>query len=100
MFNPFVFIGSKFKGILDVIGLIPGIISVVETIAKAIRTAKVESQTKHDMAVALVREAILAVEGFSGKDIMDEAAFAAGLDQVIHGAVAMLNASVWYVKKE
>jgi hypothetical protein len=48
------------------------------------------------MAAALIREAIEGVEGYTGKDIVDEALFEQGLNETIPGVIKMLNASVWH----
>lgn len=91
-------IGGAAKGIFGIIGMIPTVVKIAETILCVFTAAK--GQDKHSFAVTLVWEAIMAGEVISQKDIIDQELFAAGLDKVIHGTVDMLNASIWYKGKK
>ena len=50
---------------------------------------------KKNAAMAFLQAALSMAEAVSSKQIADEAAFKAGLEQIISGTVACLNASVW-----
>lgn len=49
--------------------------------------------SKKDFVAPIVKQAILALEGFSGKDIIDEDKFSDGVGKVVDGVVAILNAT-------
>jgi hypothetical protein len=91
-------IGGALGKVGTVFGYVTGAIEVVEKIAGFFRSKgnPLTSGDKHQMAAALIREAIEGVEGFTGKDIVDEALFEQGLNETILGVIKMLNASVWH----
>jgi hypothetical protein len=93
-------IGSAFGKVGSVFGYVIGAVELVEKIAGFFKKKDVplSGPDKQAMAIQLIREAIESVEGFSGKDIMDEVLFQQGLEETIPGVVKMLNASVWYKK--
>ena len=51
---------------------------------------------KKDAALTVVTSAINVVDAATQKQIVDGAAFTAGLSTVIDGVVACLNASIWH----
>ena len=53
------------------------------------------SADKQSAAMAFLQAALSMAEAVSSKQIADEAGFRAGLEQIIAGTVACLNASVW-----
>lgn len=55
---------------------------------------------KRDLAVTLVKALVMAAEGVSGKDIVDDAKFSDGIGQIIDGVVAVLNATGKFSAKE
>lgn len=79
--------GSQF---LRGIALLPSLIQGVETLFGA----KTGVQ-KQQAAISIVSAAINVADAVSSKQIADAAAFTAGLEQVIDGVVACLNASIW-----
>lgn len=83
--------GTILKFATRVLGEIPAIISIVETV-KGIFKPEATGAEKHAAAVKVARNAILEMEEFSGKEIVDEDKFSAGLDKVISGSVDMMNA--------
>src|ERR1700688_3012577 len=50
---------------------------------------------KKDAAMSFLQAALSMAEAVSSKQIADEAGFKSGLEQIIAGTVACLNASVW-----
>jgi len=50
---------------------------------------------KKNAAMSFLQAALSMGEAVSSKQIADEAGFKAGLEQIIGGTVACLNASVW-----
>jgi hypothetical protein len=50
---------------------------------------------KQNAAMSFLQAALSMAEAVSSKQIADEAGFKAGLEQIIGGTVACLNASVW-----
>jgi len=85
------------KGIYSAIAMIPAAINIVELVSKIFKGTP-SGDEKHRAAVEIIKNMIMAGEGISQKDIVDEEAFAVGLDVAIDGIVAMLNASIWYKK--
>jgi len=85
-------IGGIAGKILGSLSYVPTVISIVEAIARILGKAKMDGSAKHDLAIALVRQAILSAEGLGGKEILDEDKFAAGLDKIVHGTVDVMNA--------
>jgi hypothetical protein len=53
------------------------------------------SADKKNAAMSFLQAALSMAEAVSSKQIADEAGFKAGLEQIIGGTVACLNASVW-----
>jgi hypothetical protein len=53
------------------------------------------SADKQNAAMSFLQAALSMAESVSSKQIADEAGFKAGLEQIIGGTVACLNASVW-----
>lgn len=96
-----------FMQILKVVGgvagnffpYVPAILGVVEQIGDLLGKDKMDSQAKHDLAIALIKDVLMSAEGFSQKDIVDEEKFSEALDKIVHATVDALNASVWYNKK-
>ena len=79
-------------------GIISALPSIIQLVEKVIPNKQGQPSTgpqKKEAVIAIVREMLLTAEGFTGKDIMDEAAFTSGLDQAIEGIVRMLNATGW-----
>ncbi len=72
------------------IALLPSLIQGVE----AIFGAKNGDQKKQ-AALEIVSSAINLTDAIAGKTIADADAFSSGLEQVIDGVVACLNASIW-----
>ena len=90
-------IGGALGKVGLVFGYVTGAVELVEKIANFFKTkgTPLPGSQKHEMAVALIREAIEGVEGFTGEDIADEALFEEGLNETIPGVIKKLNASVW-----
>ncbi len=53
---------------------------------------------KKDAAISFVQTALSMASAIESREIVDEAGFKAGLNTVINGVVACLNASVWAKK--
>jgi len=51
------------------------------------------------VAVEIVKLVILAAEGLSGKDLVENEAFAAAVGQIVDGVVAALNATNAFKKE-
>lgn len=90
-------VGGALGTIISVASNIPQIISLVERIASLFK-GSVSGPDKKAVVMALVKDSIMAAEGITDKDIVDEQAFVEGLGEVVDGTVKMLNASVWYKK--
>lgn len=67
---------------------IPGV-AAVEQVAKAIPGLK--GKQKQDAVFALVQSSLVAAEGISGKDLLDDADVAAATRGVIDATVALQN---------
>ena len=91
-------IGGALGKVGTVFGYVTGAVELVERVAGFFKGKgnPLTGSDKHQMAAALIREAIEGVEGFTGKDIIDEALFEQGLNETIPGVIKMLNASVWH----
>jgi len=70
---------------------IPKVLNLVEKVTTIFKP-NATGDEKHSLAVELSKDAILQIEGFSGKEIIDENRFSSGLDKVIGGVNDMLHA--------
>jgi hypothetical protein len=71
--------------------IIPLVIEAVKLAEKIFGGKK--GEIKKEYVVNLVKVAILSIEGFSQKDIVDETLFAEGVGSVVDGVVKILNAT-------
>lgn len=87
------FMGGLSK-VTEIVGLVNQGVQIVEAVTAPLKAGgtPVSSQGKQAMAKAFVQTAIQGSELFLGKDIIDEAAFDAALNQIIDGVVAAMNA--------
>ena len=76
--------------ILQTIAFVPTIVTGIESLFK-----NKSGSDKKNAAMSFLEGALSMVEAVSSKQIADEAGFKAGLEQIISGTVACLNASVW-----
>ena len=76
--------------LMQTIAFVPNIVSAIEGLFKD-RT----STDKKNAALSFLEAALSMAEAVSNKQIADQAGFKAGLEQIIAGTVACLNASVW-----
>lgn len=74
--------------VVDVLTSLRGVVQAVEVVGQS---AGLTGAQKLDAAAALARQVILQSEAFAGHEIIDEAAFEAGLRQTVSGLVGMLN---------
>ena len=56
-------------------------------------------EEKRSAAVEIVKIAVLAIEGISGKDLVDNDEFAEGLGMIVDGVVKVLNATGVFKKE-
>jgi len=77
-----------FAQILSIIAQIPALVGVVEKLIPGRR----KGSFKKSAVTGMVRIAVEAVEGISGKDLVDNEAFIAGIDKTIEGAVQAMSA--------
>lgn len=78
------------KAFLQGIALLPSLIQGIE----GLFGAKTGAQ-KQQAAISIVSSAINVADAVSSKQIADANAFTAGLEQIVNGVVACLNASIW-----
>ncbi|MFZ0286972.1 MAG: hypothetical protein WAL32_17220 [Terriglobales bacterium] len=76
--------------IMQTIAFVPTIVSGIEGLFRDRSSAD-----KKNAAMSFLEAALSMAEEVSSKQIADEAGFKAGLEQIIAGTVACLNASVW-----
>lgn len=76
--------------LLQAIGFVPAIVNSIESLFNTRSGTE-----KKDAAMSFLQGALSMADAVSGKQIADEAAFKAGLENIISGTVACLNASVW-----
>jgi hypothetical protein len=76
--------------LMQTIAFVPNIISAIEGLFN-----NQSGADKKSAAMSFLQAALSMAEAVSSKDIADEAGFKAGLEQIIAGTVACLNASVW-----
>jgi hypothetical protein len=72
------------------IALLPSLIQGIESLFGAKTGAQ-----KKEAAISIVGSAINMADAVSSKQIADAGSFSAGLEQIIDGVVACLNASIW-----
>jgi hypothetical protein len=72
------------------ISLVPSLVQGVE----ALYGAKSGAQKK-DAAISIVSSSLNVADAVSTKQIVDSAKFTAGLNLIVDGVVACLNASLW-----
>jgi len=80
-----------FDKIFGIVRWLPNIISAVENLFGG-----GTGDTKKNSVVSLVMGVLGSAENITAKDIVDDAAFQAGLRQAVDGIVAMFNASIWH----
>ena len=73
------------------IALLPSLVQGVE----ALYGAKSGTQKK-DAAIAIVSSSINMADAVGAKQIADSTKFTAGLNLIVDGVVACLNASIWH----
>jgi hypothetical protein len=73
------------------IALVPSVIQGVEALF-----GTKSGEQKKEAVLTIVTAAINIADSIEQKSIVDGSAFSAGLEQVIDGVVACLNASVWH----
>ena len=71
---------------------VPVVLQLVPLVERLIKGPK-QGAVKREIVVEAVKAIILAAEGISGKDFVDEALFAQGVGQIVDGVVAVLNAT-------
>ena len=71
--------------------ILPMVIELVKIAEKIFGGGKGED--KKNFVAPIVRQAILAIEGFGGKEIVDEDKFSDGVGKVVDGVVTILNAT-------
>src|SRR5579863_3692435 len=76
--------------LLQAIAFVPTIVNGIEGLFKDRSGAD-----KKNAAMSFLQAALSMAEAVSSKQIADEAGFKAGLEEIIGGTVACLNASVW-----
>jgi hypothetical protein len=76
--------------LMQTISFVPTIVSAIEGLFK-----NQSGADKQTAAMSFLQAALSMAEAVSSKQIADEAGFKAGLEQIIGGTVACLNASVW-----
>jgi hypothetical protein len=76
--------------LMQTIAFVPNIVSAIEGLFN-----NQSGAAKKNAAMSFLQAALSMAEAVSSKDVADEAGFKAGLEQIIAGTVACLNASVW-----
>jgi hypothetical protein len=76
--------------LMQTIAFVPNIVSAIEGLFNDQSGAD-----KKNAAMSFLQAALAMAEAVSSKEIADEAGFKAGLEEIIAGTVACLNASVW-----
>ncbi|MBZ5572379.1 MAG: hypothetical protein LAO09_10940 [Acidobacteriia bacterium] len=76
--------------LLQAIAFVPAIVNGIEGLFSSHSGAD-----KKNAAMSFLQGALSMADAVSSKQIVDEQGFKAGLDQIISGTVACLNASVW-----
>ena len=71
---------------------VPVVLQLVPLVERLIKGPK-QGAVKREIVVEAVKAIILAAEGISGKDFVDEAKFAEGVGQIVDGVVAVLNST-------
>ena len=71
---------------------VPVVLQLVPLVERLIKGPK-QGTVKREIVVEAVKAIILAAEGISGKDFVDEAKFAEGVGQIVDGVVAVLNST-------
>jgi hypothetical protein len=79
--------------LLKILAYVPSILIGIEALHGA-----GNGDQKKKAAMDLVRTALVTAEGITEKDIADNGKFTEGVEKVVDGVVACLNASVWYKK--
>ena len=77
--------------------LLPAVFDAVKLVEKLFGGGK--GSEKRGVAVEIVKLVILAAEGLSGKDLVENEAFAAAVGQIVDGVVAALNATNAFKKE-
>ncbi len=72
------------------ISFVPELVTGIEQMFK-----KKSGAEKKDAAISFLESALETVEAVSSREITDPEKFRLGLEQVINGVVACLNASAW-----
>ena len=83
----------NFFDILRVVQSLPSIISTVETVLSHGTGAMKKEEVRKSVKAGIDASNLMA-----GKTIVDQKRFTKGLDRVIDGIVAMLNATAWKKK--
>jgi len=81
---------SFLSKLLQAIAFIPAIVNGIENLFSGHSGAE-----KKNAAMSFVQSALSMADAVSSKQIVDEAQFRTGLENIISGTVACLNASVW-----
>jgi hypothetical protein len=76
--------------LMQTISFVPTIVGAIEGLFK-----NQSGADKKNAAMSFLQAALSMAESVSSKEIADETGFKAGLEQIIAGTVACLNASVW-----
>lgn len=77
--------------------VLPIVFDAVRFVEKLFGSGKGEE--KRSAAVEVVKIAVMAVEGISGKDLVENEEFAEGVGMVVDGVVKILNASGVFKKE-
>ena len=76
--------------LIQAIAFVPSIVTAVETFFQ-----DHSGRDKKNAAMSFLQGALSVADAVSSKEIVDEVMFRNGLEQIINGTVACLNASVW-----
>jgi hypothetical protein len=76
--------------LMQTIAFVPTIVTGIEGLFK-----DRSGTDKQNAAMSFLQAALSMAEAVSSKQIADEAGFKTGLEQIVAGVVACLNASVW-----
>ena len=77
--------------------LLPAVFDAVKLVEKLFGGEK--GEVKRGVAIEVVKLVILAAEGVSGKDLVENEAFAAAVGQIVDSVVAALNATNAFKKE-
>ena len=90
---------TSIKGVKEhMLGLLKHLPTILPLIVATVKSVEAllgggAGESKRALVVEFVKLAILAAEGVTGKDIVDEELFAEGVGDIVDGVVAILNST-------